>query len=89
MDINTSMNAGGVNGLIPARRSESGIKKAGDKASFTSSAALEGALDEVPDSRPEAVERARELINNPDYPSSETIQKLSGFLAARLTSGND
>lgn len=90
MNINTSMNAGGINGLIPARRSTPGVKTIGDnKISFASSTALENALQGVPDSRPEAVDRARSLINDPDYPSADTIQKLSNFLAEKLTSGND
>lgn len=34
--------------------------------------------------RPKAVERARKLVNDPDYPSSEVIARLGRLLAVRL-----
>lgn len=88
MQINSNMNAGGINPLIPARRSVPGNNAKADRTGFASSTALDGALKLIPDVRPEAVDRARELINDPDYPSADTVSKLSDFLAAKLTVGN-
>lgn len=82
------MNAGGINPLIPARRAVSGSNAKTDRAGFASSAALDGALNRIPDVRSEAVGRARSLINDPDYPSADIVSKLSDFLAAKLTVGN-
>jgi hypothetical protein len=88
MEINSNMNAGGINPLIPARRAVSGSSAKADRAGFASSAALDGALKQIPDVRPEAVDRARDLISDPDYPSADTVSKLSDFLAAKLTVSN-
>lgn len=82
------MNAGGVNPLIPNRRTASTNNKPADRAAFASSAALEAALKDIPDVRPEAVDRARDLISDPNYPSADTISRLSTFLATNLTGGN-
>jgi hypothetical protein len=86
MEINTNMNVSGVNGLIPPGRSAAAAKTAPDTASFTRSAGLEAALKGLPESRPEAVTQAKQLINDPGYPSSDMIKQLSQFLAPQLNS---
>ena len=87
MEINTKMNAGGVNSITPTRqRTTAASQPAQPGASFDSSHALEAALNRTPDVRPEAIDRARELINDPSYPSADTIKKLAGFFAAKLQS---
>lgn len=85
MEINTNMNVGAVNGAIPANRSQAASRPAATDP-FASSNALEGALQSVPDSRPDAVERAKQLISDPDYPSADTVKQLSNFLADKLSS---
>jgi hypothetical protein len=88
MEINMKINAGGVTAATPAKRSSPQPLAPGDADSFESSNALDGALKSVPDVRPEAVARARILINDPNYPSADTVKQLSGFLAGKLLSGN-
>lgn len=85
MEINTNLNLGGVNGANPSGRTASAVKPAGSGVSFDSSEALDKALKGLPDSRLDAVERARALVNDPNYPSSDTLKKLSQFLAVNLS----
>jgi hypothetical protein len=89
MKINSNMNVSGVNGLIPPGRSAAAAKTVSDTASFTGSAGVEAALAGLPESRPEAVALAKQLINDPGYPSSEMVKQLSQFLAPKLNSENE
>jgi hypothetical protein len=86
MEINTNMNVSGVNGLTPPGRPAVTTRTALDTASFTNSAGVEAALESTPESRPEAVERAQKLVNDPSYPSSDMVKQLSQFLAQKLNS---
>ena len=52
-----------------------------DVSAFDSSRALEAKLSDVPDVRPEKVERARHLVGDPTYPPRETIRKIATLLA--------
>jgi hypothetical protein len=83
MEINTNISAGGINGPIPPRQPAK-AKEAADGVSFGNSAALDGALQNVPGSRPEEVDRARNLIGDVNYPPQETIKKISTLLAIHL-----
>ncbi len=85
MEINTNLNTGGVSGANPPGRPASPARPAGNGVSFASSEALDKALKSLPDSRQDAVERAKALVNDPSYPSSDTLKKLSQFLAANLS----
>ena len=51
---------------------------------FASSRALEAKLAATPDVRPEAVDHARQLINDPVYPPNEAIQKIATLLAMEM-----
>ena len=62
-----------------ARRSEA---KAGDHATFNQTAAVERALRDQPDARPEAVARGEAAIGSPQYPPMEGIKRISRLLAA-------
>ena len=85
MEINNSMNVSGLNGSIPPERAVTAAKSgSADSASFAGSSALQGALSALPDSRPDAVERARQLISDPTYPSPQAIRQLSQFLVSNL-----
>jgi hypothetical protein len=84
MEIDANMNPGAVNGLFPATRSAAGAKPVAGSDSFASSAALETALKNTADTRPEAVARGLDLINSGNYPSADAVKKLSGFLASQL-----
>jgi hypothetical protein len=89
MEINANMNIGSIKGMTPTRQSTPAPKPAGDESSFAGAAALDGALSKIPDVRTDAVARARDLINDPNYPSAEVVKKLSNFLATKLTAPQD
>ena len=86
MKIQSNLNAGGVQGPTPSQRPASPATPEGDGVSIDSSAALDSTLKSLPESRPEAVERAKALVADPAYPSPEIMQKISRHLAAYLAS---
>ncbi|MGD0058532.1 MAG: hypothetical protein ABSD58_03850 [Verrucomicrobiia bacterium] len=45
---------------------------------------MNGALQQTPDVRPEAVSQARALINDAQYPPLSTIRTISQLLAGNL-----
>lgn len=51
---------------------------------FEETRALEAALGETPDVRPEMVARGQALVGSVDYPPVETMQKLARLLALNL-----
>jgi hypothetical protein len=89
MEIDANMSWGAVNGLPPATRTPTGAKPVAESDSFASSNALEAALKNAPDTRAEALDRGRALVSNSDYPSSDTVKKLSEFLAGQMQSSPD
>jgi hypothetical protein len=94
MEIDANMNRGAVNGLPPATRAATDTQPIAqiDSAeidSFASSNALEGALKNTPDIRAEAVAGGRDLVNSSDYPSDDTVKKLSDFLAGQFQANPD
>jgi hypothetical protein len=84
MEINANLNLPPVSGVIPPARSTAVGKKSLDMASFAGTAGLESALENLPESRPEAVAGARESINDPNFPSPEMVGRLAEFLACNL-----
>jgi len=86
MEIDTKINWGAVNSLPPVKNAGTAGKTAAPGDSFASSTDLEGALQNTPDIRPDAVAAGRALVNNTNYPSDETLKKLSNFLASQLPS---
>jgi hypothetical protein len=86
MEINSNINAGGIQGPASPQRPASPAKPAGDGVSFDNMAALESALQSLPDSRPGAVERAKALAIDPDYPPPVLVQKLARLFAIQLES---
>ena len=85
MQINTNMGAGGVPGTPPSDRPLATARPATDQAAFATSAALEGQLKSLPDSRPDAVDKARDLLQDPNYPPLVLIQKIGRLLAINLS----
>ena len=51
-----------------------------DRVSTQSAAALRAALTHQPEIRPEVVERARALANDPSYPSPEIIRQVAAVI---------
>jgi hypothetical protein len=49
-------------------------------------AAFTAALKRLPQSRPEAVRRARRLVNDPTYPTRAMLRSMSEFFVDRLDS---
>ena len=89
MEIKSNMGAGGVPEMTPSKRSAQSSQSSSDGVSFTSSQALDAALESSPNVRPEQVQRARELINDPNYPPMVTIRKFSALLAIHIDSVNE
>jgi hypothetical protein len=58
--------------------------KVTDQQDFSQTDALRGALDNLPSSRPDKLERARELVGKVDYPPTQTIRRLSDLLAVKM-----
>jgi hypothetical protein len=88
MEINTNLSTNGVNGIATPPRSTPAPNMPSDRVSLTNSSALEQALAGAPASRPEMVERAKALIADPNYPSSETLSAVSRQLASALLADN-
>ena len=55
-----------------------------DAVEFSGAAALNRLIDEIPQVRPEAVARARELISQPSYPPTETIKRIAALFAFNM-----
>jgi hypothetical protein len=88
MEINTNLSTIGVNGAATPPRSTPAPDMFSDQVSLTNSSALEQALASSPASRPDMVERAKALIADPNYPSSDTLSAVSRQLASALTPEN-
>lgn len=58
-----------------------------DTATFARAGALEQALQETPVARPEAVNRARELIGDVKYPPADAINGIATLLALKVGGG--
>jgi hypothetical protein len=87
MEINTRLEVAGMGEAVPPRRSvPPAVTAPPDGASFTDSTNLEAALKNLPASRPEAVERAKQLITDPNYPAPGLIGKVANLLASNIGS---
>jgi hypothetical protein len=84
MEINTNINTGAAGRVAPSRPTVPAAKVVTDEAVFAQSSALNDAVNSLPASRVEAVERARSLVADVNYPPRETIQKISNLLAMHL-----
>ncbi len=84
MEINTNLNAGAAGRIAPSRPPVPAAKVITDDAVFAQSSALLDALKSLPSARVEAVERARNLVSDVNYPPRETIQRISDLLAMHL-----
>lgn len=85
MEINTNLNAGAAGRIGPSRPPAPPAKVVTDEAVFSQSSALSDALNSLPAARVEAVERARNLVEDVHYPPQETIHRISNLLAMHLS----
>lgn len=65
----------------PIRRAE---PVPGDAGQFEETEALRQALARTPEVRPEVVDRARSLANNPNYPPEEIVRRLAQLFATEF-----
>lgn len=90
MQINTNYHFSPVEG-VNALRSVAPKSAVGpapateDVASFPNATALNQALANTPDIRADKVARARELVNQSDYPPAEMVKKIGELLAGHLS----
>jgi hypothetical protein len=84
MKINPNTNPVRVDGAQLPKPAAPAELAAAETDSFAGSAAVNSALRSSPDSRPDAVDRARTLINDPSYPGPETLRKVSQLLAGQI-----
>jgi hypothetical protein len=89
MEVNTSYGTSGVGGITPPNRPTPSAQPTGATDSFTSTSALDEALQALPASRPDAVAQAKALIADPNYPSASTMRQVSNLLAENLMSESD
>jgi hypothetical protein len=89
MDIDSHFSVTRANGASSARRLTSASGTFSDQEISAAWPGLQQALQGLPDSRPEAVERARRLIADPDYPPPDLQEILAQQLAVLLTSEID
>jgi hypothetical protein len=89
MKINPNTNPVRVDGAQPQKPAAPATLPSAEVDAFAGSTAINSALRNSPDSRPDAVDRARELINDPDYPDSSTIRQISQLLARQIGGGNE
>ncbi|MGH8018563.1 MAG: hypothetical protein ACREIA_09770 [Opitutaceae bacterium] len=51
-----------------------------DQLSVGASSKIRQALDQIPEIRPEVVERGRQLAADPNYPPREVVQKIASLI---------
>jgi hypothetical protein len=84
MQIEANFNVSPPGRTPPATAPGRGGKVASDRAAFDDSVALEKALKDSPEVRPEVVEKAKQLVTNVPYPPPEVIAKISRLLGLEL-----
>lgn len=67
----------------PIRRTNT-AEAANEAAHFEAAQQLERSLRDVPATRPEEVARAKELVNQVQYPPQEMMDRISSLLALHL-----
>jgi hypothetical protein len=85
MEKNSNFSAARRNGASRATRSDPAAKTHSNGASSNHPAVLQKALQNLPNSRPEAVLRAMRLIASPGYPPPRIQRVLAQHLAVQLT----
>lgn len=85
--LDTHINPVGRNSTVQRRPRKPA--PASDTVQLDQTANLKRSLASTPEVRAAAVERARSLIADPNYPPKETVLQMASLLAARMTPGRD
>ncbi len=84
MQVNANPNVGATAKIAGLRPSSPSARVERDKAAFLETDALNEALQQVPDVRPEAVDRARALVRDSQYPPLDVLRNVADLLTTRL-----
>ncbi len=84
MQINSNNYTGNVARVAYVSNSGKAGAPKGDRVQFDQTASLEKALKETPDVRPDVIDRAKDLVANPNYPPPEVIKRISNLLAIHV-----
>ncbi len=84
MQVNPSNNTNAP-GNITRQSANPPVRNERDQAEFGNVDALNQALKSTPDVRPEAVLKAKGLVDDPHYPPAEAIRRIANLLAIDLT----
>jgi hypothetical protein len=88
MRVDPNLNPGGVDGTVAPKRPARSAPAAVEPASFAGADALDTSMLNAPDSRPAAVDRARALIQDANYPPPEVLRGVANLLATKLASSS-
>ena len=89
MEVNPNAGTNPLRGVTNSTPVTSAAKPQGrDSVLFEEADAVNGALQQTPAVRPDAVERARTLITDTQYPTQPMIDSISRLVAARLNSND-
>ncbi len=86
MEIDSNFKVGRGNGAAPARRFVPTAKANSEEKLLANWPVLQQTLQNLPDSRPDAVARAKQLIADPNYPPPEMLESMAEQFARGLTS---
>jgi hypothetical protein len=84
MEVNTNLSSVGAGGPISPRSSAVAAPSQSKLADGTSLSTLDEALQNLPASRSDSVQRALSLISDSQYPPLEVIDSISKLMAGQL-----
>lgn len=84
MEIQSHHNIGNIPQVGGPTRQGAASAGRRSEVDLESSRQLDQALQRLPETRPEVVERMRPLVGDPTYPPRETIRSLSHLLAMKM-----
>jgi hypothetical protein len=86
MEVNTNLSTIGLNGSVPANNSTPpAVRQNSDRPDTLTLSTLDQAIQNQPASRSDAVERARGLVSDPNYPPLEVMNQVGQLIANHLT----
>jgi hypothetical protein len=90
MEVNPNTGAGPITGAgLKPTVTPGGKPVQTDSVSLQDSEAVNKGVQQTPDIRAESLARARELVEDKNYPSSEVIRNVSNLFAAKLDDNQD